>query len=100
METATLFEQADYTRRQISAEILSRQDSRLFDAHLVCESYLIPGPRDLRAISGAVAPPLAGACSGIAWRYDDATAAIRGDLEARIVAADRATIAEAELRHS
>jgi hypothetical protein len=91
--------QVDYTRRQISAEILSRQDPRLFDAHQVCERYLISVPRDLGGMPGAADPPFAAACRDIVWRYDDATAAIRGDLEARIVAADRAIIAQAEPRH-
>ena len=34
-------------------------------------------------------------CERIDWRYDQATIAIRRDLEAKIAAADRATVAQA-----
>jgi hypothetical protein len=35
----------------------------------------------------------------IEWRYDDATAAIRRDVEARIAASGRANVAQAETGH-
>jgi hypothetical protein len=38
-------------------------------------------------------------CQNIEWRYNEATNAIRRDLEARIVAADFATIAQAGAAH-
>jgi hypothetical protein len=91
--------QALDTSRQISAAILARQDPSLFDAHSLCESYRTAVPRDPGGPPSAFAPRIARPCDRIEWRYNYATAAIRGDLEARIAAADRATIAQAGSGH-
>jgi hypothetical protein len=84
-----------YSSRQISAEILARQDPRLFDAYSLCESYRVAGPRGRLGMPSHFEPQFVRPCDRIAWRYDEETAAIRSDLEARIAAADRATIAQA-----
>ena len=91
--------QAIDTSRQISAEILARQDPRLFDANSLCESYRIARPREPLGMSSDFTPQFVRPCNRIEWRYDDATAAIRSDLEARIAAADRATIAQVGTGH-
>ena len=80
----------------IAQEVLSRQDPRLFDAQVVCERYLVEGPHDPGDMRTTYQPQFGQGCRRIDWRYDQATIAIRRDLEARIAAADRATIAQAE----
>ncbi len=91
--------QALYSSRQISAEILARQDPRLLDAYSLCESYRVAGPRTRLGIPSHFEPQFVRPCDRIAWRYDEETAAIRSDLEARIAAADRATMAQAATGH-
>ena len=83
----------------IAQEVLSRQDPRLFDAQVVCERYLVEGPHDPGDMRTTYQPQFGQDCRRIDWRYDQATIAIRRDLEARIAAADRATIAQAEAGH-
>jgi hypothetical protein len=87
--------QATNTFSGIAGEILSRQDPSLFGARVVCERYRVAAPRDRRAMQTTYEPPLVQDCEQIGWRYDQAAIAIRRDLEARIAAADRATIAQA-----
>ena len=91
--------QALDTSRQISAEILARQDPRLFDAYSLCESYRIGGPREPLGMPSHFEPQVVRPCDRIEQRFDDATVAIRNDLEARIAAADRATVAQAATGH-
>jgi len=79
----------------IAQAILSRQDPSLFDAQLVCERYRVAGPRDRRDLRATYEPQFAQDCEHIDWRCNQATIAIRRDLEARIAAADRATVAQA-----
>ena len=89
-------EKANKTFRQIPREIFFRQDPRLFEAEVVCERYKVPGP----AIIGLTTPtPYEPQCQNIGWRYNEATIAIRQDLEARINAAALATIAQAGPAH-
>jgi hypothetical protein len=88
-----------YSSRQISATILARQDPRLFDAYSLCESYRVAGPRGRLGMPSDLEPQFVRSCDRIAGRYDQETAAIRGDLEARIAAADRATIRQAGTGH-
>jgi hypothetical protein len=88
-----------YSSRQISAEILARQDPRLFDANSLCESYRVAGPRERLGMPSHFEPQFVPLCDRIGWRYDEETAAIRSDLEAKIAAADRATIAQADAGH-
>ena len=83
----------------IAQEVLSRQDPRLFDAQVVCERYRVAGPHDRRDMQTTYEPQFGQDCRRIDWRYDQATIAIRRDLEARIAATDRATIAQAEAGH-
>jgi hypothetical protein len=80
---------ANETFRQIPREIFSRQYPTLFDAKLVCERNQVAGPT-----ATGVASPFGPQCRNIEWRYKEATTAIRQDLEARIAAADYATIAQ------
>jgi hypothetical protein len=80
--------EANETFRQIPREISSRQDPKLFEAELVCERYRVAG--------SATAEPQ---CRNIERRYNEATSAIRRDLEARIAATDFATIAQAGAAH-
>lgn len=88
--------EANETFRQIPREIFSRQDPRLFEAELVCERYAVGGP----AADGRSTPTLfEPQCENIEWRYNEATIAIRQDLEARITASDVATIAQAGATH-
>jgi hypothetical protein len=75
---------ANETFYQIPREIFSRQDPRLFAAEVVCDGYLV----------AANSMPTT-QCQNIEWRYNEATKAIRRDVEARIVAANFATIAQA-----
>jgi hypothetical protein len=91
--------QALETSRQISAEILARQDPSLFDAYNLCESYRVAGPRGRLGMPSHFEPQFVRPCDRIEWRYDDATAAIHSDLEARIAVADRATMAQAATGH-
>jgi len=81
---------ANETFRQIPREILSRQDPTLFDAILVCERNQVGG----RTAAG-VSTPFQPQCQNIEWRYNEATIATRQNLDARITAADFATIAQA-----
>jgi hypothetical protein len=78
---------ASETFYQIPREIFSRQDPRLFAAEVVCDGLVaansIPTPQ----------------CQNIEWRYNEATKAIRRDVEARILAADFAAIAQAGAAH-
>jgi hypothetical protein len=83
----------------IAREILSRQDPRLFEAQVACETYPVAGPPDRRNMRMAYEPQLVQACRSVDWRYDQATIVIRRDLEAKISAADLATIAQAEAGH-
>ena len=83
----------------ISREILSRQDPRLFDAQMVCQSYRVAGSHNQPGTRTTYEPQFVQDCPSIDWRYDQATIDIRRDLEARILAADRATIAQAVAGH-
>ena len=83
----------------IAQEILSRQDPRLFDAEMVCERYPEVGPHDRRDARSTYEPQFARECERINSRYNQATVAIRRDLEATTAAADRATIAQAGAGH-
>jgi hypothetical protein len=85
---------ANETFRQIPREIFFRQDPRLFDAKLVCERNQVAG-----GTATSVAAPFGPQCRNIEWRYNEATIAIRHDLEARITAADYTTIAQAGTSH-
>jgi hypothetical protein len=88
--------EADETFRQISREIFSRQDPKLFEAEVVCERYRVAGS----AATGRSVPTLIQPqCQNIGWRYNEATDAIRRDLAARIATADFATIAQAGAAH-
>jgi hypothetical protein len=87
--------QAANTLSGISQEILSRQDPRLFDARAVCQRYRVAGPRDPRDARSTFEPQFVRDCEHIEWRYNQATIAIRRDLEMRIAAADLAIIAQA-----
>jgi len=84
---------ANETFRQIPREVFSRQDPKLFEAEVLCERYR-PAATG-RSVSTLIEPR----CQNIEWRYNEATNAIRRDLEARIVAADFATIAQAGAAH-
>ena len=86
---------ATNTFSAIAREILSRQDPRLFDAQVLCERYRVPGPDDRGGLRSTYEPQLLQDCRRIDGRYNQETAAIRRDLEARIASADRATVAEA-----
>ncbi len=74
--------------RQIPRAILFRENPKLVDAKLVCERNRIAGATTMAA-------PFGLQCRNIEWRYNEATTAIRHDLEARITAADYATIRQA-----
>jgi hypothetical protein len=91
--------QAVRTFLGISEEILSRQDPRLFEARIVCERYRLSGPPDPRAVRSTFEPQFVQDCKRIDWQYDRATIAIRRDLEAKIAAADLATVAQAGAGH-
>jgi len=78
--------------QQIPREIFSRQDPKLFEAEVVCERHRVARPAATdRSVSTLTEPQ----CQNIEWRYNEATNAIRQDLEARITAADYATIRQA-----
>jgi hypothetical protein len=83
----------------IAQEILSRQDPSLFDAWVVCERYPADGLRDRRDRRSTYQPQFVQDCRRIDGRYNQETIAIRRDLDARVAAADRATIAEAGVAH-
>jgi len=87
--------QATNTFSLVAGEVLSRRDPTLFDAQVVCERYRVAGPHDRRDMQTTYEPQFGQDCRRIDWRYDQATIAIRRDLEARITAAERATIAQA-----
>jgi hypothetical protein len=88
--------EANETFRQILGEIFSRQDPKLFEAEVVCERYRVATPAATgRSVSTSIDPQ----CRNIEWRYNEATKAIRHDLEARIAAADFTTVAQAGATH-
>jgi hypothetical protein len=87
--------QAVDTWSSIALEILSRQDPGLFEARIVCERYRVGGPQDPPDVRSTFAPQFVRDCQHIDWRYNQATSAIRRDLEERIAAADLATVAQA-----
>ena len=87
--------QAVDTWSSIAQEILSRQDPGLFEAHMVCERYRVAEPQDSPDVRSTFAPQFVRDCQHIDWRYNQATSAIRRDLEERIAAADLATVAQA-----
>jgi hypothetical protein len=87
---------ANETFRQIAREIFSRQDPKLFEAEVICERYRVAGPT---AAAGSVSTRTEPQCQNIEWRYNEATNAIRQDLESRIATADSATIAQAGAAH-
>src|SRR5437868_853354 len=87
--------QAVDTWSSIAEEILSRQDPGLFEARLVCERYRVAGPRDPPDMRSTFAPQFVRDCQPIDRRYNQATSAIRRDFEAKIAAADLATVAQA-----
>jgi hypothetical protein len=87
--------QAIDTWSGISEEILSRQDPGLFDARMVCERNRVAGPQDPPDMRSSFAPQFVRDCQHIDRRYNQATSAIRRDLEAKIAAADLATVAQA-----
>ena len=88
--------QANATFRQIPREIFSRQDPKLFEAEVVCERYSAARPAATGRSESTLIEPQ---CQNIEWRYNEATNAIRQDLEARIAAADSTTIAQAGAAH-
>jgi hypothetical protein len=79
----------------ISQEILSRQDPGLVDAWEVCERYRVAAPHNQRDVRSTFDPQFVRNCEINERRYDAATSAIRRDLEAKIAAADLATVAQA-----
>ena len=87
--------QAVDTWSSISEEILLRQDPGLFDARMVCERYRVAGPKDPPDERSTFAPQFVRDCQHIDWRYNQATSAIRRNLEERIAAADLARVAQA-----
>jgi hypothetical protein len=87
---------ANETFRQIPREIFSRQDPKLFEAEVICERYRVARPT---ATGRSVSTLIEQQCQNIKWRYNEATNAIRQDLEARIATADFATIAQAGATH-
>jgi hypothetical protein len=84
------------TLGQIAREIFSRQDPKLFEAEVVCERYRVAKPA---ATSSSVPTFVKPQCQSIEWRYNEATNAIRQDLQARITATDAAIIAQAGAAH-
>ena len=91
--------QATNTFSLIAREILSRQDPSVFDAQLVCERYRVSGQRDGRGPRSTYETQFVQDCQRVDGRYGQETIAIRRDLEARIAAADRATVAQAGVGH-
>lgn len=90
-----LVAQATNTFSLIAREILSRQDPSLFDARLVCERYRVSELRDDRGLRSTYETQFVQDCQRVDGRYNQETTAVRRDLEARIAAADRATVAQA-----
>ena len=86
---------ANETFRQIPREIFSRQDPKLFEAEVLCERYSVARP----PATDRSVPTLIERCQNIEWRYNEATNAIRRDLETRTAAADLAIIAQAGAAH-
>jgi hypothetical protein len=87
---------ANETFRQIPREIFSRQDPKLFEAEVLCERYRVARPAATdRSLPTLIEPR----CQNIEWRYNEATNAIRRDLETRTAAADFAIIAQAGAAH-
>jgi hypothetical protein len=91
--------QATNTFSLIANEILSRQDPSLFDARLVCERYQVSGPHDGRGLRSTYETQFVQDCQRVDGRYNQETTAVRRNLEARIAAADRATVAQAGVGH-
>ena len=83
------------TFASISQEILSRQDPRLVDAWEVCERYRVARLHDPRDVRSTFETSFLRDCVNIDRRYNQATIAIRRDLETRIAAAYLATVAQA-----
>jgi hypothetical protein len=83
----------------VAQEVLSRQDPSLFDAQVLCQRHQSAGPQYRRDTQTSYDPQFVQDCQRISWRYNQATMAIRRDLEARIAAADRASIAQARGAH-
>src|SRR6516165_6735806 len=65
----------------IAQEVLSRQDPRLFEAQVVCERYRVAGPEYRRDTQTTYDPQFLQDCQRISRRYNQATMAIRRDLE-------------------
>ena len=87
---------ANETFRQIPREIFSRHDPKLFEAEVLCERYSVARPPATdRSVPTLIEPR----CQNIEWRYNEATNAIRRDLETRTAAADFAIIAQAGAAH-
>jgi len=86
---------ANETFRQIPREIFSRHDPKLFEAEVLCERYSVARP----PATDRSVPTLIERCQNIEWRYNEATNAIRRDLETRTAAADFAIIAQAGAAH-
>jgi len=86
---------ATNTFSRIASEILSRQDPKLFDAQVLCERHRVAEPRDGGGLRSTFEPQFVQDCRRIDGRYNQETIASRRDLEAKIAAADRATVAEA-----
>ena len=91
--------QGDDTFYNISQEILSRDDPRLFEAWLVCARYRVAGPDDPPDVRSTFEPRFVRDCERIVRQYNQAANAIRRDLEAKIAAADLATIAQPAAGH-
>ena len=71
----------------------------MFDAQVVCERYQVGGPRNGRGPQSTYETQFVQDCQRVDGRYGQETIAIRRDLEARIAAADRATVAQAGVGH-
>jgi hypothetical protein len=91
--------QAVNTFSSVPQEILSRQDPRLFEAWAVCERYRLAGPHDPHDVRSTFEPQFVRDCERVDWQYNQATSGIRRGLEARIAAADLATVAQAGAGH-
>ena len=78
--------QATNTFSLVAGEVLSRRDPTLFDAQVVCERYRVAGWHNQRDMRPTYEPQFVRDCERVDWRYNQATAAIRRDLEARIAA--------------
>jgi hypothetical protein len=87
---------ANETFRKIPRAIFCREYPSLFKAELVCERYRVAGPD---ATSRGMPILFEPQCQNIEWRYNEATHAIRRDIEARIAAANFAIIAQAAAAH-